>query len=356
MARNRAWKLLVAVATAVATATATIGGSVAAAAEGEAPWDSAPASSAQASPTQVLPERASSVAGAIRPLQLGQDFESVYDLEAPPAPDAGVNEGGVLFDFTVRYLTDYVFRGIDRSEGNGGFNDAKGNPVVFNPDDPNFQPGAEDAGNLQFDGKIKFDLGRVPSPFVGLFANVYNDDPINRFQEIRPAVGVEWMIRPLIIAGGNTTFIYPERDAVNTAEVWASVTLDDSFLFGAEQPVFSPYAFASYDYDLYSGLYIEGGIKHEFVFEDTPFTLTAVADVAFVASNPQFTAANGEDTGFQHWDVGLIGRYNLNTLFNVSRRYGTFHLEGYLYYTDGIADDLLADTQLWGGVGIGFKY
>ena len=81
-----------------------------------------------------------------------------------------------------------------------------------------------------------------------------------------------------------------------------------------------------------------------------------LADVAFVANNPQFTFANEEDTGFQHVDIGMIGRYNLNTLFNISRRYGTFHLEGYLYYTDGIDNDLLADTQLWGGVGIGFRY
>ena len=44
-------------------------------------------------------------------------------------------------------------------------------------------------------------------------------------------------------ASGHTTFIYPERDDVNTAEVWASVTLDDSFLFNSERPVLSPYVF-----------------------------------------------------------------------------------------------------------------
>jgi hypothetical protein len=281
--------------------------------------------------------------------------ESVYDLEAPPTEEEGFNAGGVNFDLTVRYMTDYVFRGIDRSDGSGGFNDEKGRPVVFDPD-PDFKGGSEDAGNLQFDGRFKFDLGRAPSPFFGLFANVYNDDPINRFQEIRPYLGLEWMVRPFIIGAGHTTYIFPERDDVNTAEVWASVTVDDSFLFNSEHPVLSPYIFGAYDYDLYNGYYVEAGLKHDILFEDLPFTLSVVADVAFVMNNPQFTAANDEDTGFQHWDVGLIGRYNLNTLFNVSRRYGTFSLEGYLYYTDGIDDDLLADTQLWGGVGINFKY
>jgi hypothetical protein len=299
---------------------------------------------------------AAPVASVLRPLHLMQDTETIYDVEAPPAQDTGFNAGGVNFDLRVGFLTDYVFRGIDRSEGSGGFNDEKGNPVTFNPDEPDFEPGAEDAANLQFDGRLKFDLGRIPSPIVGLFANVYNDDPINQFQEIRPYVGLEWMIRPLIISAGQTTYIYPERDEVNTAEVWASVTLDDSILFNAERPVLSPYVFAAYDYDLYEGTYIEAGVKHEIVIEDTPITVTFLADVAFVAKNPQFTAKNGEDTGFQHYDIGVIGRYNLNTLFNISRRYGTFQLEGYLYYTDGISKDLLADTQLWGGVGIGFHY
>jgi hypothetical protein len=338
--RNRAWKLL---APAVAAAVMICGPGVGAdePAPPPAPFDAA----------AELP----AVADAVRPLHLSmQNVESIYDLEAPPAEE-GVNAGGVSFDLTVRYMTDYVFRGIDRSEGSGGFNDDEGNPVVFDPD-PDFEPGAEDAGNLQFDGRFKFDFGKAPSPFFGLFANVYNDDPINRFQEIRPVVGLDWRLRPFIIAAGHTTFIYPERDEVNTAEVWASVTLDDSFLWRSERPVLSPYVFAAYDYDLYDGMYIEAGVKHEMPIENTPLTLVFSADASFVVDNPQFTFANEEDTGFQHYDIGLTARYNLNTLLNVSRRYGTFELEGYVFYTDGIDKDLLADTQLWGGVGIGFHY
>ena len=54
--------------------------------------------------------------------------------------------------------------------------------------------------------------------------------------------------------------------------------------------------------------------------------------------------------------MGAIANYSLNTLLNVTRRYGEFSLQGYLFYTDGIDHDLRADTQLWGGVGINFKY
>ena len=31
-------------------------------------------------------------------------------------------------------------------------------------------------------------------------------------------------------------------------------------------------------------------------------------------------------------------------------------LNGYLYYTDGINEGLRADTQVWGGAAIGFRY
>jgi hypothetical protein len=54
--------------------------------------------------------------------------------------------------------------------------------------------------------------------------------------------------------------------------------------------------------------------------------------------------------------VITIGTYSLNNMLNVSRRYGEFGLQGYLYYTDGIDNELNADTQIWGGVGINFKY
>jgi hypothetical protein len=332
--RSRAWTLLVAIVAGVATAG---GARVARAAD-------------EGAATEILPP--------VKPLRLMQSDvpESVYDLEAPPAPDQGVNEGGVNIDLTVRYLTDYVFRGIDRSEGNGGFNDEHGKPLVFNEASPKFSPGAEDAPNLQVDSKLKFDLGRLPSPFIGLFANVFNDDPINRFQEIRPFFGLEWRIRPIILSGGHTSYIFPERDAANTAEVWGSVALDDSFLWHTDHPVLMPYIFGAYDYDLYDGAYFEVGVKHEMPIENTALTLTLVADVAYVQNNHQFTFANNADTGFQHYDIGLIGRYDLNTALNISRRYGTFALEGYMYYTNGIDVDLLAETQLWGGIGIAFHY
>ena len=279
------------------------------------------------------------VRAEVQSLQLVQldDVESIYEPVGPPKPEEGFNAGGVTFDLTVSYLTDYVFRGIERSDLGG----------------------TEDAPNLQFDGMFEFDLGRAPHPLAGVFVNVFEDDPISEFQEIRPYLGLRWNLRPLLIDGRYVSYIFPEREDLNTSEVTLSVTLDDSRIWRTAKPVFSPYALAAYDFDLYNGVYIELGVKHTMELAGTGLILTAVADVAYVTGHPFFTDVNATDPmadGFQHYDLGLIGSYSLNSLLNIPRRYGQWSLNGYLYYTDGLESGLLADTQVWGGVGIGFKY
>lgn len=282
---------------------------------------------------------------ATRPVMLQQDPESIYAIPEVPRESDGVNLGGVNLDLTINYLTDYVFRGIDRSEAGDG---------------------SEDAPNLQFDGRLTFNLGRLPHPFVGLFVNVYDDDPVSRFQEVRPFVGLEWDVKPLKVAAGQTSYIFPEREEANTAEIFLRVELNDAFLWKSDRPVLTPYVFVAYDYDLYDGLYAEAGVRHDFPIEGTGIVVTAMADVAYGTDYGLFSTpapggfgpagAVGKSSGFQHYDVGLTGAYSLNKLLNISRRYGEWRLNGYIFYTDGIDNELRSDTQVWGGVGINFRY
>jgi hypothetical protein len=296
---------------------------------------------------------AARAAEPIAPQSLMQDpNESIYEPPGPPREEEGTNQGGANFGLRVSYLSDYVYRGIDQSERLATL-DETGAFV------PGADAGAEDAPNLQFDGSITLNLGRLPHPVAGVFANVFNDDPVSRFQEIRPYFGLDWDLRPLRIQAGQISYIYPEREKVNTNEIWASVTFDDSRLWRTERPLLAPYVYGAYDYDLFDGFYLEAGVRHQFELEDTGIMVTAVADIAYVINQRRFTdftSARPEDSGFQHYDIGLTGRYNLNSQFNISRRYGTFTLEGYLYYTDNIDTGLRADTQVWGGVTVGFKY
>lgn len=280
-----------------------------------------------------------------RPVYL-QEVESIYAPPTPKQPSEFINEGGVNFDLGVNYMTDYVYRGVDRSEVGG----------------------AEDGPNLQFDGRFEFNFGRLPHPYAGVFVNVYDEDPVSDFQEIRPFVGFEWDLGPVIVDAGNNTYIYPERDDDNTNEVFLRLTLNDSFIWKTDKPVLRPYVFAAYDYDLYDATYLEAGIRYRFDLGQTGVSLEAVADVAYVLDHPFYSRPGPpggfitpgrpglDESGFQHYDIGLIGTYSLNTLLNLPRRYGEWKLRGYLFYTDGLDDDLRADTQVWGGMGIQFRY
>ena len=269
------------------------------------------------------------------------ESESVYAPPEPPREEEGVNNGGVNFDLTVRYVTDYVYRGISHNRAAGG---------------------NEHASNFQADTKLSFNLGRLPHPYVGVFANVNDSDPLSRFQEIRPVFGMEYTLRPLILNIGHNTYIYPERERLNpspnTSEVFAQITVDDSYFFLTPQPILSPYIYAAYDYQRNEGWYLEAGVKHDFIFEDAGFTLTTYGDVGYLSEFPQqFVLVSPKDSGFQHYDLGIIASLSLNHLFNLATpRFGQFAIEGYLTYTGRFSNPLLADSILWGGVGLAFKY
>ena len=97
-----------------------------------------------------------------------------------------------------------------------------------------------------------------------------------------------------------------------------------------------------------------------------------MASIAYVSGNKQFRSpaaggggvadpafafgAAGEDSGFQHYEVGIETTYTLNGLLNIPSRYGKLDFKGYLFYTDGLDNHLRADSELYGGLGIGFSY
>ncbi len=261
--------------------------------------------------------------------------QSVYALPRDLPESEGANSGGVNLDFNLNYTTAYVYRGIDH------------NRVGSKGSSP----------NLQFDGAVRFDLGNFPHPFVGLFSDIFDTDPVSRFQEIRPTFGFDWELKPITFTAGHNTYIYPERERLNTAEVYGQITLDDSTIFSSDQPVFSPYLSAAYDYDINNGWYFEAGVKHDFVVEGTGLTITPKFDVAYLSGiQQQFVFFNTRDTGFHHYDVGLNVEYSLNTLLNVSRRYGEWSLRGFLFYSGTLNEKINADNTLWGGGGIRFTY
>jgi hypothetical protein len=287
---------------------------------------------AQTSPTPGRPEPDSLVPSVF--LALVDEPPNVYPEIMPQRNDEGMNAGGANFALDIDFLTDYVYRGVVQAT-----------------------QGQNTENALQFNAKAIFDLGKFPHPFIGLFVNVFNDDPISRFEEVRPYFGLEWPLKPITLDVGFTSYIHPNRKNLDTQEVYSSITLDDSRIFRTVKPLFSPYIYGAYDFDLYNGFYLEAGLKHDFVFEDIGFTLTPTGDVGYALENKYFArAVNGRNYGLQHYDVGMIGAFSLNHMFNVNRRFGEFSIKGYMYYTSGIDRHLKGDTLLWGGMGLEFRY
>lgn len=263
-----------------------------------------------------------------------QEPDNVYLSPAPPTVEQLTNQGGVNFSLDVSYLTRYVYRGVDQTT-----------------------PPLHSEAPLQFNGELEFNLGRLPHPFVGVFANVFNNDPISRFEEVRPYAGLEWTLRPITVSGGYNSYVFPNRKPQDTQEVWAQIVVDDSRFFHTERPVLSPYIYGAYDFDKYDGFYLQAGLKHDFYVGDSGLILTTQGDIGYVAHDRYFVRPpSTQITGFQHYDVGLTATYSLNTAFNLPRRYGDWQLKGYLFYTNGLSSHLRGNTLIWGGFGIGFRY
>ncbi len=277
------------------------------------------------------------------------DPPTVYaPIEAEREED-GTNKGGANVELDFRYLTDDVYRGV--SHNRAVYSNVPGQPVV----------GKLHASNFQADAKVSFNLGRLPHPFVGVFANINDSDPLSRFQEIRPFFGFDYTIRPLVFSVGLNAYIYPERErfnpSPNTAETYIRLSLDDSYFFLTPKPILSPYVYGAYDYQRNKGWYLEAGLKHDFDFEDFGFTLTPYGDVGYVSHFPQqFVTVSPHSSGFQHYDLGLTGTFSLNHLFHMTPRYGQFAIEGYLTYTGRFSNAILANSEVWGGVGLKFRY
>lgn len=267
--------------------------------------------------------------------------DTVYAPPQPPSLENSVNPGGVNVDLFFRYLTDEVYRGVSHNRAADG-------------------TGAR-AANFQAGTQLSFNLGKLPHPYVGVFTNVNDSDPISRFQEIRPFFGIEYTLRPLIFNTGYNAYIYPERERLkpspNTAEVFLKITLDDSYFFLTDHPILSPYIYAAYDYQRNDGVYLEAGLKHDFFLDDLGVIITPHADVAYISNfAQQFITISPQDSGFQHYDIGLTTTYSLNNLLSIPPRYGQFGVQGYFTYTSRISKNILANDELWGGVGFTFRY
>ena len=272
---------------------------------------------------------------------LGNPQDPFASQQAAPQSawgDQQINNGGAHFSLDFAYANKYVYRGVDHDSVA-----THGSSL-----------------NLLFDGKLEFDLGKYPHPFVEVFTNIYDADPLSRFQEIRPSVGADWDLKPFNFELVDISYIYPERESFNLPELDIKITLDDYLLLDADKPILSPYVLGAFTYAKNEGWYIETGMKHDFTFEDIGLVITPEANVAWITGlKQQFVFVNTPAqhcTGWQHLEFGLTVSYSLNVLLNVSKKFGEFDLKGYGFYDDRLTAQITSSNAFWGGFGLGFKY
>jgi len=91
---------------------------------------------------------------------------------------------------------------------------------------------------------------------------------------------------------------------------------------------------------------------------DSGLVVTVRGDFAYVAHDRYYFKAirPTTDTGFQHYDVGVIVRYSLSRLLSIPQRFGEWQVKGLLYYSGPIDGEIRADSRVWGGVGLDFRF
>ena len=271
---------------------------------------------------------------------LGSPQDPFASRQPPPTEwgDQQINNGGAHFSLDFAYANRYIYRGVDHDAVA-----THGSSL-----------------NLLFDGKLEFDLGQYPHPFVEVFTNIYDADPLSRFQEIRPSVGADWDVKPFDLELVDISYIYPERESFNLPELDVKITLDDYLLLDTDKPILSPYVLGAFTYAKNEGWYIETGMKHDFTFEDLGLVVTPEANVAWITGlKQQFVFVNTPTqhcTGWQHLEFGLTISYSLNVLLNVSKKFGEFDVKGYGFYDDRLSSQITSTNAFWGGIGLGFKY
>ena len=126
---------------------------------------------------------------------------TVYAPPAPPTEAEGANTGGINLDLSVRYLTDYLYRGMDRTRFIG---------AATGDGDSRKRPTSSSKASSPSTSASSPTRSSASSPTCSMRT------PCQTFQEIRPVFGAELYLRPFIFAGGNNTYLFPDRDPSST--------------------------------------------------------------------------------------------------------------------------------------------
>lgn len=284
---------------------------------------------------------------------------------AAPAEDADEPVKSLPVEFTIDYVlvTDYVWRGINLSEYRGEGREKLNHQLDLSATANLKDLGLPDFGSVTLDVWFEYYVGNESLDAAA----------DNKLQEVDYTVAWEYEIpkTPLTVEAGWIAYVFPHAGgkAHESFEVYGRVGLDDSKLFGTEDPVLSPSVAYYYDYDSVKAGFLITTIEHEFAMDDLARGAAVLRDItltpaaSFILDNRYLDKAIGpapghsrhKSTSLSSVDVGVEAGYDLGKALDLPDDCGSLKLSVFANYSHPLRRDLLAN-EFYGGLRIGWKW
>ncbi len=268
---------------------------------------------------------------------------------------------GFSIDYTL--VTDYIWRGINLSEYAGEGRERLNHQMTtgFSIDTKPLL--GTDLGTIAGSVWFEWYAGQDDAEFGG---------GAHHLQEVDYTLSWSYDIPklPLAVELGWIAYQFPwlgGDDGQWTHEVYATLSLDDSCIFG--KPILNPYVSYYLDVDDVRGSWIEIGVSHDFPLAECGLGNTPVLkDVTLTPSlvlgidhryydKVGLGGGSGTSTRLGNLQYGLDAVLDLSSLLGIPEKYGSLSLTGFLYYSQAFHDESPAvNDEFWGGVTIGYEW
>lgn len=265
-------------------------------------------------------------------------------------------------DITYYLYSDYIFRGLNRSEylgeGREKFNHQLTTSLAV---DIGMLFGQE-AGTC---GKFGFDT------FFEWYAQQKRLDPVyggQNLQEVDYTLWWSYDIEPIetMFTLGYTFYVFPNDKPRNTDEWFVNLEHNDAWMWkwmwpDNEEGVLNPSFLFVQDVDeTGGGMWMELGVSHDFaICEALTLTPSATAAIDHRYLEDLAGPVTGGSTTFAYVQYGLDAAYDLTPLLKLPPCVDAVTLKGFVYFNDALGnleDNLIIQDEFFGGMSLGFSF
>ena len=302
------------------------------------------------------------LAASLALLSLGSQ-ETVSERTDVTVTESGASGFPTALNVTYSLSSDYIFRGINRSE---------------------YRREGREKPNHQLTADVGFDVGQMfgePAGTCGTlefgtFFEWYGmQKKLNpagggqNLQEVDYTVAWSYDIEPCdtTVRLGYTFYTFPNANGANTSEWFMGFEHNDAWMWKQwlpdnEDGVLNPTFLFAQDVDRGAGtaVWMELGLSHEFAVCPnvmvTPSWKLGIDHNYYQAITGD---GHGNSTRFANMLWGLDMTYDMNEVLPIPDGWGTMALTGFLYFSDALGnaeDSGVIQDEFFGGMSIGWSF